>query len=198
MRRAALASTAVALLVLAGCSADDPSDPEVDPISAETSDPDAPVSDPLDPDCLIGDWLITQSEMQSFYDAVSGTTDGLALTVQGDTGLSFTEDEYRYTPSFTLMLEVAGVMGEGVTTGSLGGTYTASAGVITTTVGDNNLSAVVTINGATQDASGVLGGIISSDPINPAPFECIDPAAPVLQFETGSGGRTPVALTPAG
>ena len=201
MRRTVLAVTAVTVLALAGCSTGEAPEPETDPsalASDATPDPDAPVADPLDPECLIGDWRISQAEMQSFYDAVSGTTEGLTLTIEGDTGLSFTADQYRYTPSFTLVLDIAGVLGEGVTTGSLGGGYTASAGVITTTVGDNDLQTIVTINGATQDASGTLGSIIASDPINQAPFDCTDPASPVLQFETGTGGRTPVALTPAG
>jgi hypothetical protein len=199
MRRAALAATAVAVLVLTGCVPGD--ETETDPSAAAsdpTTDPDAPVADPIDPDCLIGDWLITESEMQSFYDAVSGSTEGLVLTIDGDTGLSFTAEEYLYTPTFTLMLDIAGVMGEGVTTGSLGGTWTASAGIITTTLGANDLQTIVTINGVTQDASSTLGSIIASDPINQAPFDCTNPEAPVLQFDTGTGGRTPVALTPAG
>ncbi len=200
MRRAPFATTAVAVLLLAGCTAGDPVDPELEPSDAavdESSEPEAP-SDPTDPACLVGDWLITEAEMQSFYDAVSGTTEGLVLTIDGDTGLSFTADQYRYTPTFILRLDLAGVVGEGVTTGSLGGAYTAEGGVITTTVGDNDLQTIVTINGQTQDASALLGSIIASDPINQAPFDCTDPASPVLQFETGSGGRTPVALTAAG
>lgn len=201
MRRASLALTAVALLVLAGCSTGDSTDADTDPeveASGDATESEAPPADPFDPACLIGDWRISQAEMQSFYDAVSGTAEGLTLTIEGDTGLSFTADQYRYTPTFTLVLDLAGVVGEGVTTGSLGGTYTAADGVITTTLGDNDLETIVTINGATQDASGVLGGIIASDPINQAPFDCTDPESPVLQFETGSGGRTPVALTRAG
>ncbi len=201
MRRASLSLTAVALLMLAGCSTGDATDADTDPsdeASAEAAETEAPPADPFDPACLVGDWRITQAEMQNFYDAVSGTTEGLTLTIEGDTGLSFTADQYRYTPTFTLLLDIAGVAGEGVTTGSLGGTYTADGGVITTTLGDNNLETIVTINGMTQDASGVLGSIIASDPINQAPFDCTDPSSPVLQFETGSGGRTPVALTAAG
>lgn len=205
MRRAPLAlasTTTLALLVLAGCStvgeAVSPVDPDDTASSGEPVETEPTAVDPFDPACLVGDWLITESEMQSFYDAVSGTTEGLSLTIEGDTGLSFTADQYRYTPTFTLVLDLAGVRGEGVTTGSLGGTYIAEDGVVTTTLGDNDLETIVTINGATQDASSVLGGIIASDPINQAPFDCTDPDSPVLQFETGSGGRTPVALTPAG
>lgn len=199
MRRAPIAvtATAAALLLLAGCSAPADADPEVDPDAAgESTEPEAP-TDPTDPACLVGDWRITQEQMQSFYDAVSGSTEGLVLTIEGDTGLSFTADSYLYTPSFTLLLDIASVQGQGVTTGSIGGSYAATDGVITTTVRDNNLETIVTIAGVTQDASSELGAIIASDPINAAPFDCSDPDAPVLQFDTGSG-RTPVALTPAG
>lgn len=199
MRRAPIVVTAAtaALLALTACSVGEPTEAETDgatdPEASASSDP----VDPTDPGCLVGDWRITQDQMQVFYDAVSAASEGLALTIIGDTGLSFTDTEYLYTPGFTLQLEVAGLVGEGVTTGSIGGTWTADAGVITTAVGDNSLSTIVTINGVTQDASDLLGGIIASDPINQAPFDCSDPAAPVLQFDTGSG-RVPVALTPAG
>lgn len=203
MRRApltlAVSATAAALLVLAGCSAGGDADSDADPEASASDEATEPVVvDPTDPACLIGDWRITQSAMQGFYDAASGSTEGFTLTIDGDTGLSFTGDTYLYTPEFTLLLDLAGVLGEGVTTGSIGGSYTAADGVITTTVGDNSLTTIVTINGVTQDASGEIGGVIASDPINQAPFDCSNPQSPVLQFDTGSGTRTPVALTPAG
>ena len=200
MRRASLAFTAVALLALAGCTTGDSTEAEVDPeapISGEGVETDAPPADPLDPACLIGDWVLTQDQMQSFYDAVASEAEGITFTAEGEAGLSFTATNYRWTPEFTLNLEVAGLEGQGVTTGTLGGTYTASEGVITTTVGDNNLAATLTINGATQDGSDLLGSFISSDPINNTPYDCSDPNAPVLQFETATG-RTPIVLARAG
>ena len=200
MRRASLALTALALLVLAGCTTGGTTDAEVDPdapTSGEEVETEAPPADPLDPACLVGDWILTQEQMQSFYDAVASETEGITFTAEGQAGLSFTETDYRWTPEFTLSLEVAGLEGQGVTTGTLGGTYTASEGVITTTVGDNNLAATLTINGATQDGSDILGSFISSDPINDTPYDCSDPEAPVLQFETATG-RTPIVLVRAG
>jgi len=193
------ASAAVVLLALAGCVGGDPEDDGTDPGATDPAASGEPseAADPTDPACLIGDWRITQEQMQVFYDAVSSGTEGLALTIDGDTGLSFTESDYVYTPEFVLRLDTAGLVGEGVTTGSIGGTWTAEDGIITTAVGDNSLSTIVTINGVTQDASDTLGAIIASDPINDAPFDCTDPNAPVLQFDTGSG-RVQVALTPAG
>lgn len=202
MRRASLAATVIAVLVLAGCSAGDATEAEFDPSAAATGEataPEAPSTDPLDPACLIGDWVLTQEQMQSFYNAVATEAEGVTFTAEGSAGLSFAATTYRWTPEFTLILELVGVdvEGQGVTTGTLGGTYTASEGIITTTVGDNNLSATLTINGATQDGSDVLGAFISSDPINDTPYDCSDPEAPVLQFETATG-RTPIVLARAG
>ncbi len=200
MNRAPLTLAAVATaLVLAGCSAGTESGPAPDSTPAATgSAASAAPLDPTDPACLVGDWRISQDEMQSFYDAVSGTTEGLVLTIEGDTGLSFTTDTYLYTPSFTLVLDIAGIQGQGVTTGSIGGSYTGAEGVITTTVGENSLSTIVTIAGVTQDASSEIGSIIASDPINAAPFDCSNADAPELLFDIGNGDRTPVALTRAG
>lgn len=200
MHRTALASTAIAILLLAGCSAGDETEPEVDPTAAEvdaTDGDDTPSSDPLDPACLIGDWVLSQDQMQSFYDAVASETEGITFTAEGSAGLSFTATDYRWTPEFTLTLDISGLEGQGITTGTLGGTYVAAAGVITTTVADNNLSGTVSVNGVTQDGSELLGAMIASDPINDTPYDCSDPDAPVLQFETATG-RTPIVLARAG
>ena len=198
MRHATLALTAAALLVLAGCSAGGETEAEVDPdTSATDTAPEPAPVDPLDPACLVGDWVVTEDQMQSFYDALMGEIEGITFVATGFAGLSFTDTDYRWTPEFTLTLEIVGAEGKGVTTGTLGGTWTATEGVITTSVGDNNLAAEVTVNGATQDGSALLGSIINSDPINDTPFDCSNPDAPVLQFETATG-RTPVVLARAG
>ena len=203
MRRtpaAALAAASLLPLLLVGCSvgSEEATGSSSEGPEAEASTESAAPADPADPACLIGDWLITQEEMQKFYDAVSGSTEGLALTVEGDTGLSFTADTFTYTPDFTLRLEIAGVAGEGLTTGSLGGGWSAADGIVTTTVGSNDINVQVTIAGAEVDASDSVGSIIASDPINQAPFDCSDPAAPVLNFDTGTEARVPLTLSPRG
>ncbi|MER3390819.1 MAG: hypothetical protein RJQ01_12435 [Microcella sp.] len=198
MRRAVTAVTIAGVLVLAGCGAP-AGDADTEPEDAAVEEPTAPEEEPIDPTdpaCLVGDWQIAEDQMQSFYDALAVGIDGIEFAVDGSVGLSFTADEYRYTSDFVLDLTVeGGTTGEGVATGGLGGTYTAEDGVITTTLVDNDLSVIVTVMGQTIDGSDLAGGLLLSDPINDAPFDCSS-GAPVLQFETGSG-RTPVALTPA-
>ncbi len=203
MRRALLALALTGTLALTGCSgagdepADDPEAGAEAPTTEEAGAEAGAESDPLDPACLVGDWVLTQEQMQGFYDAMTSETEGATFDAAGTAGLSFTATEYRWTPEFTLTLELPMIEAEAVTTGTLGGTYTASEGTITTTLGDNNLSATLTIGGAEQDATDLLGDFITSDPINDTPYDCSDPDAPVLQFETATG-RTPVTLTRAG
>lgn len=193
----AVATASILSLMLVGCSTGTETPAASSEAEApEASEAPAPV-DPTDPACLIGDWLITEAQMQSFYDALSSEIDGLSIAIAGDTGLSFTSDTYVYTPDFVLTLEVSGIEGEGDTSGSLSGSWTASEGVLTTEVGENSLATQITVLGVTQDGSELLGSFITSDPINSAPFDCSDPAAPVLQFET-STGRTPIVLTARG
>lgn len=200
MRRAAVAVTIAGVIALAGCGAPSvgaDTDPAEVPGAEGSTTPEeeAPV-DPTDPACLVGDWQIAQDQMQSFYDTLSDGVDGVSVDIEGSTGLSFTATEYRYTPDFTLLLTIEGVgTGEGVTSGSLGGGYTAEDGVVTTALADNDVTVAMTVLGQSIDGTDLLGSFIESDPINQAPFDCSS-GAPVLQFETPTG-RTPVALTPA-
>ena len=201
MRRAGFAATiaVTGALALTGCGApsgDAEPDPADDAAVEEPTAPEEEPTDPTDPACLVGDWQIAEDQMHSFYDALAADLDGVSFAIDGSVGLSFTADEYRYTSDFVLDLTIDGAgEGEGVATGGLGGTYTAEDGVITTTPVDNDLSVIVTVMGQTIDGSDLAGGLLLSDPINDAPFDCSS-GTPVLQFETGSG-RTPVALTPA-
>lgn len=193
---ASLAAASLLALLLAGCSTGAES-PEGGPSAEASADGDTPApapADPTDPACLIGDWVITEAQMQSFYDVLSDPVNDVFVTVEGETGLSFTADTFEYTPNFVLNLEISGVEGEGVTSGSLSGSWSASGGVLTTEVGENSLTSEVTVLGVTQDGTELLGSFITSDPINSAPFDCSDPAAPVIEFETTTG-RTPIVLS---
>ena len=159
-----------------------------------------PVTDPPAPsaDCLIGSWVITQDEMNAFYDTLEATVGApLDITVSGQTLLDLTADTYEYTANFDLVVSALGTSGEGQSSGTVSGTYTADDGVIVTTLGSSNLSVIVTVGGQTLDESAFANGLLGSVPINDAPYDCSGPT-PVIMFETADPGvRHPVTLTPA-
>ena len=171
--------------------------PVTDPPATTTA---PPVTDPPAPsaDCLIGNWVITQDEMNAFYDTLEATVGApLDITVSGQTLLDLTADTYEYTANFDLVVSALGTSGEGQSSGTVSGTYTADDGVIVTTLGSSNLSVIVTVGGQTLDESAFANGLLGSVPINDAPYDCSGPT-PVIMFETADPGvRHPVTLTPA-
>lgn len=148
--------------------------------------------------CLVGNWVITQDEMNAFYDTLEATVGApLDITVSGQTLLDLTADTYLYTADFDLVVSAVGTSGEGQSSGTVSGTYTADDGVIVTTLGSSNLSVIVTVGGQTLDESAFANGLLGSVPINDAPYDCSGPT-PVIMFETADPGvRHPVTLTPA-
>jgi len=172
-----------------------PAPPAAEP--DDTAAPEPEPGDPFDPACLVGEWVIPQSEMQRFYDDAIADTPEVRFVVDGDTGLWFDGETYVYTPEFTLTLELVelGATGSGTTSGSLAGSYLAELGVITTRVEANNVSIALNIMGQQLDGTELLGSIIASDPVNEAIFEC-GADGPMIQFSHGSGS-VPVALRAA-
>lgn len=195
MSRLFLAVPVLALAVgLVGCTAAPATDPGSDP-EASSAPSTAPEEEAVagGPECLVGDWYITQEEMQGFYDVVTAES-GAGFTVDGGTGLTFTESTFTYTPQFTLALDFAGNAGTGTIVGAISGDYTADDTVITTTHETSDVVLTVEIGGVVQDATALFGEIMAASPINTAPYEC-NADGPLIQFDTGGGTRTPVQLT---
>lgn len=158
-----------------------------------TTEPPAPGA------CLVGDWVITEEQMNVFYDQIEATSGGeLSIQISGSTGLTFTTDgRFEYTPDFTLELEVIGAGGSGVTGGLIGGTYQARDGIVVTSIDRNEIEVTVDVMGQVFDGSDIAGGFLTSFPVADAPFDCSGPS-PVIDFATGEGTpRVPVELTPA-
>ena len=193
--RALAAVSVLSLGALTACSA--PADSE-EPESSETdaSAPAEPEEEMVSgPECLIGDWYIAEDQMQGFYSGVSGTTEGLNISVEGGTGLSFTDTTYTYTPDFTILLEVAGSEGVGSITGAID--YDATESVITTSHEESDIAVTVSVGGVSVDGTDLTQSFISSAPINSAPYEC-GTDGPIIQFSTGDDSPTvAMQLSPA-
>ena len=171
-----------------------PAPAATDPLSGQI----APEPD-VDGACLVGEWVVTEEEMNKFYDAIESTVDApLALAVEGSAPLVFRADgTYRWDPEFTLTVEVAGTSGTGEATGDITGNWSASEGVLTTDSDVNALEVSITVGGVTIAGDDLANGLLDSSPINGVTYSCDGPA-PMLDFLTGDPEVTvPITLTPA-
>jgi len=168
---------------------------------------DPPATDPpvttaaadTDGSCLVGQWVVTEEEMNKFYDALEATVDSpLTIDVEGSAPLTFSADgTYRWDPGFTLVVEVAGTVGTGEASGDITGNWSASEGVVTTASDVNALKVSITVGGVTIDGDDLANGFLNSSPINGVTYSCDGPA-PVLDFKTADPDVTvPITLTPA-
>jgi len=203
----AIAATA---LLLTGCTGggSDAADGDVSATvdgsgATATADPgegDADASgesgDGLGGDCLVGDWVLSVSDLQAYYDVV-GSASGLSMVVDGTTGLRLTADTFEYTPDMMLTLDFEGTSAVAVLGGSLSGDYATADGVITTTSEVFAFEAEVTVDGAPVGDSSMANELLAASPVSDAPYDCSG-ANPVVMFDTGVGERVPVTLQPAG
>lgn len=166
------------------------------PVTEPPSTEAAPDSDGA---CLVGEWVVTEDEMNMFYDAMESTVEvPLTIAVEGSAPLTFSADgTYRWEPEFILTVEVTGISGTGATTGSVTGDWSVDGDVLTSASEVNALELSITVGGTTIEGSDIANGFLNSSPINGVTYSCEGPV-PVLDFMTGDPDVTvPVTLTPA-
>jgi hypothetical protein len=172
------------------------------PTDSAVEDSDAPTSTAPEPDageCLVGDWVVTEEQMDGFYSGLMSTLEApLTIDTAGSAPLSFAADgTYQWAPGFTLAVEVAGASGTGEVGGTITGNWTATEGVVTTSSDLNALVVSITVNGVVFDGADLANGLLNSTPINGVTYSCEGPT-PVLDFKTADPSVTvPVTLTPA-
>ena len=172
------------------------------PTDGAVGDSDAPTSTAPATDageCLVGDWVVTEEQMDGFYSGVMSTLEApLTIDTVGSAPLSFGADgTYEWAPEFTLTVEVAGANGTGEVGGTITGNWTATEGVVTTSSDLNALVVSISVNGVVFDGADLANGLLNSTPINGVTYSCDGPT-PVLDFKTADPSVTvPVTLTPA-
>ncbi len=199
-----LASTATTDAVSSDSTADaaessDVTDPPTTDAPAAT---EPPATDPPAPDageCLVGNWVVTEQEMDAYYAGLMSTLDApLTIDTVGSAPLSFAADgTYAWAPGFALTVEVAGQSGTGDVAGTITGNWTAVDGVVTTSSDLNALEVSISVNGVSFDGADLANGLLNSSPVNGVTYSC-DGSTPVLDFQTSDPSVTvPVTLTPA-
>lgn len=180
---------ALSTLILTSCapetSTSTAKDAETLPEAKETNNADSteseqaekePVETKADPkECLVGDWFISEAELQKFYDTVNVSE--ATFTVRGDMGLSFSTDEYEFQPDFTFTLDVSGIEGVGEIVGLVQGSYTATEEILTTEYDNaDQVEFIITVMGQEFDGKEINDSFLSMFAINEAPYECVDNA----------------------
>ena len=187
------AATLLAVLALAGCT---PTNTGGVPTSRDDSSTPAPTTLSLEPPkCLIGDWYISQAELQVFYDSVNEASDGaVSFSVEGDTGLSFDGARFEYTPDLKLSISTPSTDGVGTILGSISGPYSATESTIAAENEVVDVEYDYVVGGVAQDAAALFAGLITTAPVNNADYECT-PNGPIVSFDNGFE-RVPVQLVP--
>jgi hypothetical protein len=179
--------------------APEPTDPPVTEAPEPTDPPATEAPAPDIGDCLVGDWVVTEEQMNAYYAGLMGTLEApLTISTAGSAPLSFAADgTYEWAPGFALTVEVAGASGTGDVGGTITGNWTAEEGVVTTSSDLNALVVSITVNGVVFDGADLANGLLNSSPVNGVTYSCDGPS-PVLDFQTADPAVTvPVTLTPA-
>ena len=204
----ATATTSTDSTTAATTGATDP--PSTDaPVETDPPATDPPATDPPsrvtqasaadEGECLVGDWVVTEGQMNAFYDGLMSTLEApIGIDAVGSAPLSFAADgTYRWAPDFALTVEVAGQRGTGVTGGTITGDWSAAGGVVTTSSDINALAVAIEVNGVTFGGDDLVNGLLNSSPVNGVTYSCDGPT-PVLDFQTGDPAVTvPITLAPA-
>ncbi|GAA1521792.1 hypothetical protein BJ978_000700 [Agromyces terreus] len=202
-RLALPALAALAALALAGCSptsgggsATPTGAASASPTSGADATASAPATDAAasenpaaasESNCLVGDWVLTDDQMQLFYDQVNVDLAEYAIVYDptGSSGLTFRDDgTYAYTPDLSLSVDIAGLPAEATLGGTLSGEYAVDGDTVRTSNDTNELSMDVTVDGVAMDGTAVTEEILAS-PITAAPYDCSGDT-PVIHFSTGA------------
>ena len=201
---------AFAALTLAGCSASPSGDASASDAASDAPKPSASASTPAtdaatdaddaaaggDPsNCLVGDWVLADDQMQLYYDQVTADLAEYAIVYDptGGAGLSFADDgTYAYTPALSLAVDIAGLPAAATLGGTLSGQYAVDGDTLTTSNDTNDLTMDVTVDGVAMDGTPVTEQILAS-PIQSAPYDCSG-ETPVIHFSTGAS-TVPLTLS---
>lgn len=187
----------VVATALAGCSPTAAPEAPGTPPESTTAPSGRESDEEIDPiACVLGEWRISEEQMQLYYDAVSAGVEGTTFTVHGTTDLVFEDTDYSYFPGFSLDLDVSGTHASARLFGSITGNYVVDGGEITTNNDSNIISMEVEAAGFAIDGTELASEMLTAYPVSNAPYECLPGPELIIDMETGYG-RVPILLVPA-
>ena len=170
------------------------------PTAPPTTAPPKPTVPPPAPlngaRCLVGDWVISDAELDAYFDVVAANAAFESIDSDGVIRVSFTDTWFVWTNDYELSMTVADMDYVSVSTGSFAGSYTEANGVLTGAVERDDRGGVVTQDGKpVGDVGDLFVGINPARPMDSMSFSC---DGPVLMLEAGpsAAARHAVHLSP--
>ncbi|MDW3212591.1 MAG: hypothetical protein R8G01_01225 [Ilumatobacteraceae bacterium] len=147
--------------------------------------------------CLIGSWVISDAELDAYFDVVAVNAAFESIDNDGVIRLTFTETGFEWTNQYSLAMRVDGTGYESTSSGSFAGSYTEAGGVIAGSVERDDRGGSLTHDGQpVGDVGDLFVGINLARPMDSLAFSCDGPVL-VLDAGPSAGARHTVRLTPA-
>ena len=146
--------------------------------------------------CLVGDWVVSDAELDAYYDVIEAGAAYEAIDSNGVIRVSFTETGFTWTNDYRLAMTIADGDYEYVSTGSFSGSYTEANGVLAGTIERDDRLGTVTQDGKpVGDVGDLFVEIFLARPMDSMAFSC---DGPVLMLEYGppAGPRHALHLSP--
>lgn len=145
-----------------------------------------------DGSCIEGDWTVSEEELSGYY-AELGEVSGVQMSASGTARIRFIDSQYVYDAAFDIEMDLEGMPTTAHSDGVATGSYIFEDGIISTEHGASSVSVVVNVGGFEIDASDLGNDLLSSIPINDAPYSC---DGPTIFFDSGGPEPHPIKLIP--
>lgn len=200
VRSASAIATVIAVVgLVAACSGGTPPDARAAPATTDASPLEAEETRSSgDAGCLIGDWTISDTELDKWFDMVGRVTLEHPPHGTGTVALSLDGETFTFRPDATIEYDNAeGGPATGVFRGEQSGPYEIVDGTIQTPDATNALDWTWEHRGEVLPFEYMFGEFTSPSLLHDATWDCSGDDAPVVTlFATALAPRVPITLEP--
>jgi len=127
-------------------------------------------------DCLLGDWVVSDTELQTYYTTVAASSAFDTIDSSGEVRISFGPTTFTWTNEYVLNLTIGANSYTAELGGQLSGTYTADSSQLTGIIDHDTRSGIFTEDdNAIEDAGDLFVGVIPTRPLDTTEFSCDGP-----------------------
>lgn len=193
-----LAAAAAVILAVAACGTGSPPSAGGAPATTAASQPEPEQTGSSgDADCLIGDWTISDAELDRWWDMLGRVITEHPPHGTGTVALSFDETSFTFRPDATIEYDNAeGGAAVGVFRGEQSGPYEIVDGTVQTPDATNALDWTWEHRGEVLPYESMFGEFTSPSLLHDATWDCSGGSPVITLFATALAPRVPVTLEP--